>query len=188
MTSGVRRTLTLTSVPWASLTTAYGPATRVPELLAVLRSADGAARRAARDELCSQLQHQESVYDATAAAVPFLVELALEPSVADRHLLLTGLVGVALGDPSAFVVAGGLARELPEFQAPLPRTRVLELLAALGPSALPALRASLARAHRHADVVAIALAALGEPTETTPAGSATAPGPTKRASVRKEKA
>lgn len=101
----------LSAIDWSSLTTAYGAATRVPELLRALASADSSERRSARDELASSLHHQESVYDATAAAVPFLVELALDSSVGDRHLLLSLLAGVALGDPSAFVVEGGLARE-----------------------------------------------------------------------------
>ncbi|MEV4709105.1 hypothetical protein [Actinoplanes sp. NPDC049316] len=58
----------LDEVDWAALTHAYGPAHDVPELL----------REAALSDLYGRIFHQGTVYTATAAAVPFLVELAAE--------------------------------------------------------------------------------------------------------------
>ncbi|WP_199514582.1 HEAT repeat domain-containing protein [Nucisporomicrobium flavum] len=58
----------LDEVDWAALTHAYGPADDVPGLL----------REAALSDLYERLFPQGTVYPATAAAVPFLVELAAE--------------------------------------------------------------------------------------------------------------
>ncbi|GAA2479990.1 HEAT repeat domain-containing protein [Winogradskya humida] len=67
-----------------SLMCAYGPATEVPELLTALGSADVARRGFARSELGHMLAHQGSKYDASAAAVPFLIEI-LSGTGAGRH-------------------------------------------------------------------------------------------------------
>lgn len=63
----------LNDVDWASLRHAYGPATDIPDLL--LEIADGGADRGMLDQLFESLNHQGSVYPATAAAIPFLLRL-----------------------------------------------------------------------------------------------------------------
>lgn len=87
----------LDSVPWATLHHAYGPATDVPPLLRALASSDADARKKAWHELYGNLWHQGTVYEATAHAVPFLIELSQAHQVPDRHLVLEYLGSVALG-------------------------------------------------------------------------------------------
>ena len=63
-------------IDWASLRDAYGDATAVPGLLARLWSSDAADREDAIGQLWSRICHQETVYSASAAAIPALVEAA----------------------------------------------------------------------------------------------------------------
>jgi hypothetical protein len=63
----------LDRVDWASLEHAYGPATDVPDMLRELASDAEASH--AFDRLFSSLNHQGSVYSATSAAIPFLIQI-----------------------------------------------------------------------------------------------------------------
>ncbi len=63
-------------IDWSRLSHAYGPAMDVPALLRALATPNEDEREAALDQLYSTIWHQGSVYDATAAAVPFLIEIA----------------------------------------------------------------------------------------------------------------
>ncbi len=65
----------LETVPWHTLTHAYGEASDVPELLRQL--ADG--YDSVLTELFGNIYHQGTVYEATAKAVPFLVEILDAP-------------------------------------------------------------------------------------------------------------
>jgi hypothetical protein len=87
----------LDQIDWSQLSHAYGTATDVPALLR--RLADGASevRGAALSELCSNIWHQGTVYQATAHAVPFLIELAKDPAVPDRSHILSLLHAIAEG-------------------------------------------------------------------------------------------
>jgi hypothetical protein len=78
----------LDDIQWSSLGHAYGSATDVPQLLRDLAQRNAEVREEARDHLYGNLWHQGSVYEATAYAVPFLVELVREPLVQERHELL----------------------------------------------------------------------------------------------------
>lgn len=71
----------LDAVAWSQLTHAYGPAEDVPGLLRALVEGTDADRAAALDGLTSCIWHQGTVYEATAAAVPFLAEVARAPHV-----------------------------------------------------------------------------------------------------------
>jgi hypothetical protein len=82
----------LDSVPWGDLRHAYGSAADVPGQLRALTSPNDSTREEALSELFGNIWHQGTVYEATAVAVPFLVELATEPSVSGRADLL-GLIG-----------------------------------------------------------------------------------------------
>jgi hypothetical protein len=66
----------LDTIDWPSLTHAYGPARTTANELRALTSEDAAERSRAFDSLTSSICHQGSVYPATAAAVPFLVQAA----------------------------------------------------------------------------------------------------------------
>lgn len=88
---------TLDSVPWRDLTHAYGSAADVPGLIRGLASPRRRRRKAALYELYGNIWHQGTVYEATAYAVPFLVELAQSGSVWERHHVLEFLAIVANG-------------------------------------------------------------------------------------------
>ncbi|MFD6532615.1 PBS lyase, partial [Streptomyces sp. NPDC060184] len=88
-------------VDWASMRHAYGPADDVPALLAGLASADPAQRERALDGMYGAVHHQGDVYACTLACIPFLFELAADPSVSERGTiveLLTSIGGIELDE------------------------------------------------------------------------------------------
>jgi HEAT repeat protein len=84
-------------VDWAGLSHAYGPATDTPDLLRQSASDDRELVESSLSDLYGSVFHQGTVYPATVAVVPFLVELAhranherdgfvwLVGSLADKH-------------------------------------------------------------------------------------------------------
>ncbi|MBG0829733.1 HEAT repeat domain-containing protein [Planomonospora sp. ID67723] len=86
----------LDEVPWADLDHAYGPADDVPGLLRALRSERADERERALPELYSNIFHQGNRYPATAPAVPFLAQLALDPATPERNGIVYLLVAVAI--------------------------------------------------------------------------------------------
>ncbi|MEO1618995.1 MAG: HEAT repeat domain-containing protein [Planctomycetota bacterium] len=78
----------LDSVDWHSLHHAYGEADDVPELIRGLYSSDVSMQRRSLQDLFGNIWHQGTVYEATAEAVPFLVDAlkrapqAVRPGVA----------------------------------------------------------------------------------------------------------
>ncbi|MEU8074921.1 HEAT repeat domain-containing protein [Catellatospora citrea] len=87
----------LDDVDWAGITHAYGPAADVPDQLRGLASTDPEARRKARHALYGNIFHQGTRYEATAYAVPFLLELAADTAAPDRAELLALLTSIAVG-------------------------------------------------------------------------------------------
>lgn len=87
----------LDQIDWKHLNHAYGSAKDVPKLLRLLTDPRENVRQEALFELNSSLNHQGSLYEATPYAVPFLVELASDPSVPDRHNILSLVSGAAEG-------------------------------------------------------------------------------------------
>ena len=89
----------LDDIPWERLTHGYGSAADVPDLLRSLRTAppDMAGEDAPLRQLFSNIWHQGTVYEATAHAVPFLIELAACPRVPDRLGILELLAAIATG-------------------------------------------------------------------------------------------
>ncbi|WP_225095857.1 HEAT repeat domain-containing protein [Streptomyces sp. CoH27] len=81
-------------VDWASLRHAHGSARDVPMWLRALASADSAERASALDVMYGALRHEDRVYDATPACVPFLFALAARPEVPDRAGIVELLVGI----------------------------------------------------------------------------------------------
>jgi hypothetical protein len=67
----------LEEIDWESLSHAYGPAIDTPQLIRDLCSEDQETVSRASSDLAGSINHQGSVYTATVAAVPFLVEAAL---------------------------------------------------------------------------------------------------------------
>lgn len=72
----------LDDISWGSVEHAYGPATDVPDMLRGLASEDPGLRETALRKAFGNIWHQGTVYEATALAVPFLIEIA---AAAPRH-------------------------------------------------------------------------------------------------------
>jgi hypothetical protein len=91
-------------VDWSRLSDAYGDARGVPRALDRLAAADPGARRDAIDELWGRLCHQETVYSASAAAVPGLVAAVESGRLTplDRHLVLGLIVYIGRGDDTCW--------------------------------------------------------------------------------------
>lgn len=85
----------LDKVDWGRLRHAYGPAADVPKQLFALTSPSREAREDAWHALHGNLWHQGTVYEATAHAVPFLIQLASGQDIPDRHQIIAyiGLIG-----------------------------------------------------------------------------------------------
>lgn len=110
----------LDAVDWDSLTHAYGPAEDVPQLLRELRSHDAEVVDGAIHELFSNIFHQGTRYQASAYAVPFLLELAADPAVARRHQIVHLLAGLAIGYSGEYLATGFPVAELREEVAQVP--------------------------------------------------------------------
>ena len=96
----------LDQVNWTRLTHAYGPADDVPELIRKLVSPDAALRRKALRELNGNIYHQGTVYEATAYAVPFLLEVLTAPECDEQPQLLSLLSAVVTGFDEMWLPAG----------------------------------------------------------------------------------
>jgi hypothetical protein len=113
----------LDSVDWQHLTHAYGPATDVPDVIRALVSADKETREQALYELYGTIWHQGTVYQATAYAVPFLIELLKDKMVQDKDGILDLLSCIARGrsglDAHKWFSFFDGVRDTPEFKAEL---------------------------------------------------------------------
>src|SRR5262249_15538105 len=90
----------LDDIPWNRLMHAYGPADDVPDLLRRLKTASPELTGEASPlwHLFGNICHQGgTIYQATAYAVPFLIELAACPLVPDRVGILGLLDAIATG-------------------------------------------------------------------------------------------
>jgi len=70
----------------------------IPALLHAMWSKKPKLRQQAYDALMSHLVHQGSRYDASAAAVPFLIDVVADPEAPDRYAACQVLRAVAIGD------------------------------------------------------------------------------------------
>lgn len=88
---------TLDNIEWNQLSHAYGPAQDVPELLRALLSEETTVREEAFRGLFSTIWHQGTVYEATAHAVPFLLELLESAQSYEKPQILVLLQCIATG-------------------------------------------------------------------------------------------
>lgn len=84
----------LHEINWSAMYHAYGTAEEVPELLMAMRSSDPDKRNSAFDRFYSAVHHQGDVYPCTTASLPFLYELAMDPSTPDRPAIVDLLVSI----------------------------------------------------------------------------------------------
>ena len=90
----------LDDVDWAGLRHAYGSAEGIPAALRALRSSSSDERKEALTErLWHSIWHQGTRYEATAAAVPFMVALAADPATPDRKEIVYLLMMLSVGYP-----------------------------------------------------------------------------------------
>jgi hypothetical protein len=87
----------LDNIDWSKLSHAYGEANDVPDLLRALASKEEAKRLEAQNELYGNLWHQGTVYEASAYAVPFFIELLTSPNVKNKGFILSYLESLAGG-------------------------------------------------------------------------------------------
>src|SRR5579884_335105 len=83
-------------INWQQLTHAYGSAGDIPDVLKALASSDPGTWEEALQKLYSNLWHQGTVYQATAVAIPFLLELLEDKQVQCRGQLVLYLAELAL--------------------------------------------------------------------------------------------
>jgi hypothetical protein len=87
----------LDDINWQQLTHAYGPATVVPDLIRKLASPSPKVWEQGLEGLRSTIWHQGTVYEASAYAIPFLIELLEHPEVQCRDQILIDLALLARG-------------------------------------------------------------------------------------------
>jgi len=103
----------LERIDWSRLEHAYGSAADVPDQIRALTSADPNQRDRALGELYSNIFHQGTRYEASAYAVPFLLELVRNPERPDRDLLGL-LTALAIGYDEAWLPDGFPVAQLRE--------------------------------------------------------------------------
>lgn len=108
---------TLDAVDWEDLDHAYGEATDIPDLIRALAFGTAEAREQAHDALYGNLWHQNTVFEATAYAVPFLLELLGAPDVPEKdwilqylHALSHGTSFIDVHQHIPFMASGAFAR------------------------------------------------------------------------------
>ncbi|WP_143200094.1 HEAT repeat domain-containing protein [Kitasatospora sp. CB01950] len=87
----------LDDVPWARLGHSYGTADDVPGYLRAMRAGDSEGRHPPSALLANRIVHQGSRSEAAVHAVPFLVRMALDPRLVDRHRFVGLLTAIAIG-------------------------------------------------------------------------------------------
>jgi hypothetical protein len=95
------------AVDWHNLKSTYGSGEVVRDIVLGLASHDEAdVRRAWQQVSETHLQHQGTVYPATAAAAPFLCRIALDEAAIFRAALIEGLAFWATGYDQPYAPAG----------------------------------------------------------------------------------
>lgn len=96
----------LDDVDWASLEHAYGPATDVPGHVRGLLAGSREERDRARSGLYGGICHQGTRYEASAPAVPFLLELIEDPATPDRAAVAGLVAAIAVGQHETWLPGG----------------------------------------------------------------------------------
>ena len=95
------------AVDWQNLQSTYDSGEIVRDIVLSLASRDEQAARWAWEQMYETvLQHQGTVYPATAAAAPFLCQIALDERSLWRAALIDELASLAVGSDEPFAPAG----------------------------------------------------------------------------------
>jgi hypothetical protein len=95
----------LDTIPWATFHHAYGTAEDVPDLIRALASPDPETRDETLETLFGNIWHQGTVYEASAYAVPFLIDLVADPTIQAKADILNLLHALSEGASSMAVHA-----------------------------------------------------------------------------------
>ena len=90
------------AVDWSALRSTYESGEVVRDIVLRLGSPDPAEVKWAWEQIGETVLHQGTVYPATAAAAPFLCQLALDAATPWRSQLTTELAFLSLGDDEPF--------------------------------------------------------------------------------------
>jgi hypothetical protein len=82
-------------VRWGELNDAFGPATRLPELLAAVSTARGNKLLRCMEKLCEHVLHQGTIYSASPPAVHALIEMSAAAAPRDKAIFYGVLVEFA---------------------------------------------------------------------------------------------
>jgi hypothetical protein len=109
----------LDGVDWGRLSHAYGRALDVPIDLRRLASSDADVHANALWQLGGSIYHQGDIFDATAAAVPFLIALASSAALPNRVEILEFLTEVAVSATASSpeLIRAGWAKRQAEWPA-----------------------------------------------------------------------
>ncbi|MDG6103331.1 hypothetical protein Daura_36460 [Dactylosporangium aurantiacum] len=102
----------LDDIRWDALEHAYGPAGDVPARLRGLLDPAADARRRALSGLYGGICHQGTRFEASAPAVPFLLELLQDPATPDRAAIARLVADLAVGSHETWLPGGFPAASL----------------------------------------------------------------------------
>ncbi|MFF8990413.1 HEAT repeat domain-containing protein [Streptomyces sp. NPDC014983] len=101
----------LDEVPWAQLQHSYGMADDVPGHLRAMRAGVWDGRYPPSAQLANHIVHQGTRSQAAVHTVPFLVRMALDPRLVNRHRRVRLLVAIAIGLDNNYLPNGYDPRE-----------------------------------------------------------------------------
>src|SRR6185437_6440854 len=101
----------LDAVAWRRLTCTYGTGEDAPGWLRQLLSSSPKVRRAALWQLSNAFVHQDTVWTAAVAAIPFLIELLRAPEVGGKDGILALLGDIADGYYTKYDAAAARGEE-----------------------------------------------------------------------------
>ncbi|SHN26695.1 HEAT repeat domain-containing protein [Actinacidiphila paucisporea] len=101
----------LDDVPWAELQHSYGKADDVPGHLRAMQAGDWECQYPPSAQLANHIVHQGTRSQAAVYTVPFLVRMALDPRLVNRHRFVRLLVAIAIGLDNNYLPNGYDPRE-----------------------------------------------------------------------------
>lgn len=101
----------LDDVPWAQLHHSYGTAEDVPGHLRAMQAGVWDGRHPPSAQLANHIVHQGTRSQAAVYTVPFLVRMALDPRLVNRHRFVGLLVAIAIGLDNNYLPNGIDPRE-----------------------------------------------------------------------------